>query len=72
MIEHEVLRDRVVDTARRQNAIAHGENRHIDSWRVGLVVGVHDVADDRGVSLRVAQLVTARVRYDASTVIAER
>ena len=37
----------------------------------GCVVGVHDVADDRRLSLRVAQLVAARVGHDPGPVVVE-
>ena len=72
VVEHEVAFDRVADAARREDAVAHREQRDVDRRGVRLVVRVHDVADDRRLALGVAQLVAARVRHDAGPVVAER
>ena len=72
MVHHPVAFDRVADSAGSEDAVPAREERIVDRRRSPVVVVVDEVADDRGVALRITPLVGASVRHDAGAVVAER
>ncbi len=71
MVEHPVAFHRVAHSAGDNDAVAHRQDGDIDSGSVGLIVGVHEVPDDGGVALGVAQLIAAAVGDHPGAIEAE-
>ena len=72
VVPDQVALDGVARPARDEDAVALRQQGHVDAGDVGLVVVVHEVAHQRGLTARVAQLVAAGVGHDAGPVVAER
>ena len=72
MVPDAIAFDGVAHPAGQEDAVALGEQGHVDGWGVGAVVVVDEVADQRGLPLGVAQLVAAAVGHDAGAVVPER
>ena len=71
VIPDSVSFDDVLHTTSIQNSVTHGQERNINCRSIRLIVVVHQVANNRGLALGVAQFVATTVRHNARTVIAE-
>ena len=71
MIPDSVTFDDVLHTTSIQNSVAHGQERNINCWSIGLIVVIHQVANDGGLAFWVAQFVATAVGHNTSTVVAE-
>ena len=72
MVHHAVAFDRVPHAPGHEDPIAVGQERGVDRGCVRVVVVVDQIADDRGLTFRVALLVGTGVGHDARTIVPER